>query len=111
MDKYECNTKKLSPNELHFLNYFLGNGLLLFISYYDFLKLEREMGVTRHPSESVRGMLVATLCGPSEPLSGPPAKIVHQFCDLYEHARHGASDFGDVEYQAYLCLLKKLLEA
>ncbi|KAF4522950.1 hypothetical protein B566_EDAN009540 [Ephemera danica] len=77
----------------------------------DIKLLEREMGLIRHPSENVRGVLVATLCGPSEPLAGPGQKLVHQFCDLYEHARHGASDFGDAEYQAYLCLLRKLTEA
>jgi hypothetical protein len=72
---------------------------------------EKELCIVRHPSESVRSVLVSTLCGPSEPLSGPAQKVVHQFCDLYEHARHGAADFGEIEYQAYTCLYKKLMEA
>lgn len=81
------------------------------VSLCGWMYTEKELCIARHPSESVRSVLVSTLCGPSEPLSGPAQKVVHQFCDLYEHARHGAADFGEIEYQAYTCLYKKLMEA
>jgi hypothetical protein len=45
------------------------------------------------------------------PLNGLGQKLVHQFCDLYEHARHDPSEFGDEEYQVYSKLLLKLLDA
>ncbi|CAB3374082.1 Hypothetical predicted protein [Cloeon dipterum] len=92
-------------------------GTQLISTYYrlravdDIKILEKELGIVRHPSESVRGVLISNLCGQSEPLSGPAQKVVHQFCDLYEHARHGAADFGENEYKTYNCLLKKLIEA
>ncbi|XP_059473803.1 protein C1orf43 homolog [Neocloeon triangulifer] len=92
-------------------------GTQLISTYYrlravdDIKILEKELGIIRHPSESVRTVLVSTLCAASEPLSGPAQKVVHQFCDLYEHARHGAADFGENEYNTYTCLFKKLVEA
>lgn len=75
--------------------------------------LEREITkqdscLLRHPSENLRAYLLMTLAAP---LNGLGQKLVHQFCDLYEHARHDPSEFGDEEYQVYSKLLLKLLDA
>ncbi|XP_067002021.1 protein C1orf43 homolog [Anabrus simplex] len=75
--------------------------------------LEREItkqdnGLSRHPTENLRAYLLTTLAAP---LNGLGQKLVHQFCDLYEHARHDPSDFGDEEYQVYSKLFLKLLDA
>jgi hypothetical protein len=74
--------------------------------------LEREITkqdscLLRHPSENLRAYLLTTLAAP---LNGLGQKLVHQFCDLYEHARHDPSEFGDEEYQVYSKLLLKLLD-
>ncbi|BES90447.1 NICE-3 protein [Nesidiocoris tenuis] len=62
----------------------------------------------RHPTENLRAYLLNTL---GTPLNGVGQKLVHQFCDLYEHARHDPADFGDEEYQSYLRILLKLMDA
>jgi len=62
----------------------------------------------RHPSENLRAYLLTTLAAP---LNGLGQKLVHQFCDLYEQARHDPSEFGDEDYQVYSKLLLKLLDA
>ncbi|PNF29694.1 hypothetical protein B7P43_G13059, partial [Cryptotermes secundus] len=79
----------------------------------DVKQLEREITkqdscLLRHPSENLRAYLLMTLAAP---LNGLGQKLVHQFCDLYEHARHDPSEFGDEEYQVYSKLLLKLLDA
>jgi NICE-3 protein len=43
--------------------------------------------------------------------NGSFQKIIHQFCDSYESARHDPSEFGDQEYQKYHHLLLKLIES
>ncbi|XP_046403319.1 protein C1orf43 homolog [Ischnura elegans] len=62
----------------------------------------------RHPAENLRSYLIHTLGGP---LNGMCQKLVHQFCDMYEHARHDPSEFGDEEYEVYSKLLLKLMDA
>lgn len=62
----------------------------------------------RHPSENLRAYLLTTLAAP---LNGSGQRLIHQFCDLYEHARHDPNDFGEEEYQPYSRLLFKLLDA
>ncbi|XP_063386117.1 protein C1orf43 homolog [Cydia fagiglandana] len=62
----------------------------------------------RHPRESLRGFLLSSLAAP---LDGRGQKLVHQFCDTYEFARHHPGEFGDDEYRAYSRLLLKLLDA
>lgn len=62
----------------------------------------------RHPTEHLRAYLLTTLAAP---LNGPGQRMVHQFCDLYEHARHDPSEFGDEEYQVFHRLLLKLIDA
>lgn len=64
--------------------------------------------LVRHPSENLRAYLLTTLAAP---LNGSGQRLIHQFCDLYEHARHDPSHFGDEEYQAYTRLLMKLIDA
>jgi hypothetical protein len=64
--------------------------------------------LVRHPSENLRAYLLTTLAAP---LNGSGQRLIHQFCDLYEHARHDPNHFGDEEYQQYNRLLLKLLDA
>ncbi|KAL1453909.1 hypothetical protein WDU94_010212 [Cyamophila willieti] len=75
--------------------------------------LEREITrneplLLRHPSQSVRSFLINTLASPGH---GVGQRLVHQFCDLYEHARYDPNDFGDEEYQMFSRLLLKLMDA
>ncbi|XP_044735177.1 protein C1orf43 homolog [Chrysoperla carnea] len=62
----------------------------------------------RHPTENLRAFLLTTLAAP---LNGTGQRLIHQFCDFYEQARHDPNEFGDEEYQAYNRLLLKLLDA
>lgn len=62
----------------------------------------------RHPSENLRAYLLTTLAAP---LNGTGLRLIHQFCDFYEHSRHDPSHFGDEEYQQYNRLLLKLVDA
>nr|XP_023020091.1 uncharacterized protein C1orf43 homolog isoform X1 [Leptinotarsa decemlineata] len=64
--------------------------------------------LVRHPSENLRAYLLTTLAAP---LNGSGQRLIHQFCDLYEHARHDPNHFGDDEYQQYNRLLMKLVDA
>ncbi|XP_049877424.1 protein C1orf43 homolog [Pectinophora gossypiella] len=68
----------------------------------------QDPGLRRHPRESLRAFLLSSL---ATPLDGRGQKLVHQFCDTYEFARHHPGEFGDDEYQAYSRLLMKLLDA
>ncbi|XP_004926997.1 protein C1orf43 homolog [Bombyx mori] len=68
----------------------------------------QDPGLRRHPRESLRAFLLSSLAAP---LDGRGQKLVHQFCDTYEFARHHPGEFGEDEYQAYSRLLMKLLDA
>ncbi|XP_052755862.1 protein C1orf43 homolog [Galleria mellonella] len=68
----------------------------------------QDPGLKRHPRESLRAFLLSSLAAP---LDGRGQKLVHQFCDTYEFARHHPGEFGEDEYQAYSRLLMKLLDA
>ncbi|XP_058822880.1 protein C1orf43 homolog isoform X2 [Topomyia yanbarensis] len=78
----------------------------------DVKELEKEItkqdGSTRHPRDSLRAFLLTTLAAP---LNGAGQRLIHQFCDMYEHARHDPNEFGEEEYQAYQRLLKKITDA
>ncbi|CAG2057378.1 unnamed protein product [Timema podura] len=79
----------------------------------DIKRLEKEITkqdecLVRHPSENLRSFLLNTL---QAPLNGQGQKLIHQFCDFYEHARHDPSEFGEEEYQAYSKMFLKLLDA
>lgn len=65
-------------------------------------------GLRRHPRESLRAFLLTSLAAS---LDGHGQKLVHQFCDTYEYARHHPGQFGEDHYLAYSRLLKKLLDA
>ncbi|KPJ04135.1 PREDICTED: uncharacterized protein C1orf43 homolog [Papilio xuthus] len=68
----------------------------------------QDPGLRRRPRESLRSFLLSSLAAP---LDGRGQKLVHQFCDTYECARHHPAEFGDDEYRAYSRLLLKLLDA
>ncbi|XP_008543448.1 protein C1orf43 homolog [Microplitis demolitor] len=62
----------------------------------------------RHPTENLRAYLLTTLAAA---LNGSGQRMIHQFCDLYEHARHDPTEFTDEEYQVYSRLHLKLIDA
>lgn len=64
--------------------------------------------LTRHPNENLRAYLLSTLAAT---LNGSGQRLIHQYCDLYEHARHDPSYFGEEEYKAYHRLYMKLMDA
>ncbi|XP_032519629.2 protein C1orf43 homolog [Danaus plexippus] len=68
----------------------------------------QDPNLRRHPRESLRAFLLSSL---AVPLDGRGQKLVHQFCDAYESARHHPAEFGEDEYRAYSRLLMKLLDA
>lgn len=59
----------------------------------------------RPPGANLRSFLTECLAGP---LVGLDPKLVHRFCDLYEHARHSYRSFGDVELRNFQNLLVEL---
>lgn len=78
----------------------------------DIKLLEKEItkqdGSTRQPRDSIRAFLLTALAAP---MNGSGQRLIQQFCDMYEHARHDPSEFGVEEYDAYRRLLLKLLDA
>uniref|UniRef100_A0A1I8QBL8 Uncharacterized protein n=1 Tax=Stomoxys calcitrans TaxID=35570 RepID=A0A1I8QBL8_STOCA len=74
--------------------------------------LEREIaecdGATRHAYDNLRAFLLTTL---SSCLNGSGQRMIHQFCDMYERARHDPNEFGREEYKEYHRILLKLIEA
>lgn len=78
----------------------------------DIKTLEKEItkqdGSVRQPRDSLRAFLLTTLAAP---LNGSGQRMIHQFCDMYEHARHDPSEFGIEEYETYRRFLMKLLDA
>ncbi|XP_055704888.1 protein C1orf43 homolog [Phlebotomus papatasi] len=78
----------------------------------DIKVLEREIakqeGSVRQPRDNLRAFLLTTLAAA---LNGSGQRLIHQFCDMYEHARHDPSEFGNEEYEAYHRMLMKLIDA
>ncbi|XP_065202311.1 protein C1orf43 homolog [Planococcus citri] len=79
----------------------------------DIKKLEAEIAksdktLVRHPSENLRAYLLNTLAAP---MNSVGQRTIHQFCDLYEHARYDPNEFTEEEYRVYSRLLLKLLDA
>lgn len=74
--------------------------------------LEKEIlkqdGSVRQPRDSLRAFLLTTLAAP---LNGAGQRMIHQFCDMYEHARHDPNEFGNEEYEAYRRFFLKLFDA
>lgn len=71
-------------------------------------EIAKQDGSVRHPRDSLRAFLLTTLAAP---MNGTGQRLIHQFCDTYEHARHDPNEFGVDEYEAYRRLLLKLLDA
>lgn len=69
---------------------------------------KQEKDLFRRSNINLRAYLLSTLAAP---LNGSGQRLIHQFCDLYEHARHDPNNFGDEEYQTYNRLLLKLVDA
>jgi NICE-3 protein len=66
--------------------------------------LEKEIPIARG-KQTLRSFLLNYL-NPN----GSSQKLIHQFCDCYEAARHDPAEFGDEEYQKYHHLLMKIIE-
>lgn len=101
--------------------YILRNGSSSLPAYYyrqravdDVKWLEREItkqdGSVRFTSDNLRSYLLTQLKGPVNGAAGQQ-RLVHQFCDMYEHARHDPADFGSYEYETYNRMLLKLIDA
>lgn len=71
-------------------------------------EITKQESIVRQPRESVRAFLVTSLAAP---LNGPDQRLIHQFCDMYDHARHDPNEFGIEEYQTYQHLFMKLMDA
>lgn len=69
--------------------------------------VKQDPNLKRHPHDNLRSFLLMALVAP---INGCGQKLIHQFCDLYEHARHDPSEFGEEEYQLYTRLLLKLVD-
>jgi len=78
----------------------------------DIKVLEKEIakqdGSVRAPRDSLRAFLLATLAAT---LNSNGQRLIHQFCDMYDMARHDPNEFGNEEYESYRRLLLKLLDA
>lgn len=70
-------------------------------------EIAKQDGSVRQPRDSLRAFLLTTLAAPM----GSSQRLIHQFCDMYEHARHDPSEFSNEEYETYRRLLLKLLDA
>lgn len=71
-------------------------------------EIAKQDGSVRTPRDSFRAFLLSTLAAT---LNGNGQRLIHQFCDMYDMARHDPSEFGNDEYEAYRRLLLKLLDA
>lgn len=71
-------------------------------------EITKQDGSVRHSRDSIRSFLLTTLAATMND-AGP--RLIHQYCDMYEHARHDPNEFGNEEYEAYRRLLRKLLDA
>lgn len=68
---------------------------------------KKDPNLLRGSTENLRSFLLTALVGS---ITGCSQKLIHQFCDIYEHARHDPSEFGEEEYQIVSRLFIKLLE-
>lgn len=80
----------------------------------DIKLLEKEIAkydsIVRQPRESVRAFLLTSLLA-APMMTGSGQRLIHQFCDMYDHARHDPNEFGLEEYETYERLFSKLLDA
>lgn len=100
--------------------YILRNGSSSLPPYYyrqravdDVKWLQKEItkhdGSVRLASDNLRSYLLNQLKGPVN--GGGQQRLIHQFCDMYEHARHDPAEFGAFQYESYHRMLVKLVEA
>lgn len=97
-----------------------GEGKFILPYYYrqravdDVKWLEKEItkhdGTVRFASDNLRSYLLNQLKGPVNSTQGHQ-RLIHQFCDMYEHARHDPAEFGESQYESYHRMLLKLVEA
>jgi len=64
-----------------------------------------DLQYVRTPGTNLRSFLTECLAGP---LVGLDPKLLHRFCDLYEHARHSYKSFTEVELGNFQNLLVEL---
>lgn len=76
--------------------------------FYTEKEIGKQDGTIRMPRDGIRSFLLTSLAAP---MNGTGQRMIHQFCDMYEHARHDPSEFGADEYEAYRRILLKLLDA
>lgn len=86
---------------------------MLNFSYFLFHFTEAEITkndktLARHSSENLRAYLMNTL---ATPLNSVSQRTIHQFCDLYEHARYDPNEFTEEDYRVYSRILLKLMDA
>lgn len=70
-------------------------------------EITKHDGTVRLASDNLRSYLLNQLKGT---VVGQQ-RLIHQFCDMYEHARHDPTEFGANEYESYHRMLVKLVEA
>ncbi|XP_065581831.1 uncharacterized protein LOC136041195 isoform X2 [Artemia franciscana] len=61
----------------------------------------------RDPGKCVRAFLINLF---NTTLWGPPQRLVHEFCDLYERARYSSDEFSEEHLVRYRSLMMKILE-
>ncbi|XP_074649926.1 protein C1orf43 homolog [Tubulanus polymorphus] len=69
------------------------------IRYYD-------RTLVRKPGQNLRYYLTTLQSGP---LKGIKTDLIHDFADVYEHARHDPAEFGKREFEHYMELLEDLI--
>ncbi|XP_022330076.2 protein C1orf43 homolog [Crassostrea virginica] len=95
-----------SPDSDHYLHRM--KAMDAFSKFDEAIKAEDPTYKGRHPNTMVRWHLIG-LRGTY--LSTCPLKLIAEFCDAYEHARHGPEMFGENEYNHYMKLLAYLLDS
>lgn len=73
-------------------------------------EITKHDGSVRFTSDNLRSYLLSQLKGPVNGAAGQQ-RLIHQFCDMYEHARHDPAEFGSYEYESYNRMLLKLIDA
>lgn len=114
LDSIQRINSKYEPQLIENSKYILKPGQKFPPYYYrqkavdDIKLLVDEIPVARGQTESLRSFLLTSL---SSTLNGSGQRMIHQFCDMYDGARHDPNEFGDEEYQNFHRLLMKLIDA
>ncbi|KAJ8664979.1 hypothetical protein QAD02_006641 [Eretmocerus hayati] len=70
--------------------------------------MNRDSSYKRHPNENIRRFLINVL---PATFNDNGQHLIHEFCDLYERARHDPSKFKSEDYATYSKILLKLIDA